>query len=59
MGTMDGILNTVSAVHPLQPLMSLLKVDGKLIIVGLPTKPFEVPAFSSVAGKHAYMIYSF
>ncbi|XP_050381750.1 probable mannitol dehydrogenase [Argentina anserina] len=51
MGTMDGILDTVSATHPLPPLMSLLKVDGKLVMVGLPDKPLEVPAFSLVMGR--------
>ncbi|CAL5403142.1 unnamed protein product [Camellia sinensis] len=34
MGTMDGILDTVSAVHPLMPLLGLLKSHGKLIMLG-------------------------
>ncbi|KAK7850184.1 putative cinnamyl alcohol dehydrogenase 9 [Quercus suber] len=32
--TMDYIIDTVSAVHPLAPLISLLKLNGKLITVG-------------------------
>lgn len=50
-GTLDGIIDTVSAPHPVQPLMSLLKPDGKLIVVGAPDKPFEVPAFSLIMGR--------
>ncbi|GFP98223.1 8-hydroxygeraniol dehydrogenase [Phtheirospermum japonicum] len=50
-GTLDGIIDTVSAPHPIQPLLNLLKPDGKLIVVGLPDKPFEVPAFSLVMGR--------
>ncbi|KAL2506269.1 putative cinnamyl alcohol dehydrogenase 9 [Abeliophyllum distichum] len=44
-GTFDGIIDTVSAVHSLSPLLSLLKPDGKLITVGAPEKPLEVPIF--------------
>ena len=51
MGTMDFIIDTVSAVHPLYPLLTLLKVNGKLITVGLPNKPLELPMFPLVMGK--------
>ncbi|XP_044469370.1 probable cinnamyl alcohol dehydrogenase 9 [Mangifera indica] len=50
-GTMDYIIDTVSAVHPLLPLLSLLKVNGKLITVGLPEKPLELPIFPLVLGR--------
>ncbi|CAA7393949.1 unnamed protein product [Spirodela intermedia] len=49
-GTMDGIINTVSATHPLMPLLILLKTHGKMIMVGAPEKPLEVPAFSLILG---------
>lgn len=49
MGTMDGIINTVSANIPVAPLFGLLKPNGKMILVGLPEKPLEVPAFALVA----------
>ncbi|KQJ95583.1 probable cinnamyl alcohol dehydrogenase 5 [Brachypodium distachyon] len=49
MGTMDGIINTVSANVPMAPLFGLLKPNGKMIMVGLPDKPIEVPAFALVA----------
>nr|GEX26016.1 probable mannitol dehydrogenase [Tanacetum cinerariifolium] len=48
-GTMDGIIDTVSADHPLVPLISLLKPNGKLVLVGVPSKPHEVPAFPLLA----------
>ncbi|CAL5356580.1 unnamed protein product [Camellia sinensis] len=34
MGTMDGILDTVSGLHPLSPLIGLLKCNGKIIVLG-------------------------
>ncbi|CAI9777916.1 unnamed protein product [Fraxinus pennsylvanica] len=44
-GTLDGIIDTVSAAHSLADLLSLLKTDGKLIMVGVPEKPLELPVF--------------
>ncbi|KAA8546672.1 hypothetical protein F0562_003097 [Nyssa sinensis] len=38
-GTLDGILDTVSAPHPLLPLLGLIKNHGKLVLVGGPEKP--------------------
>ncbi|ONI02554.1 hypothetical protein PRUPE_6G205500 [Prunus persica] len=38
MGTMDGIIDTVSAPHPLLPLIGLLKTSGKLILCNGRTK---------------------
>ncbi|GMP66135.1 hypothetical protein CsSME_00026615 [Camellia sinensis var. sinensis] len=51
MGTMDGILDTVSAVHPLLPLLGLLKSHGKLIVLGAPDKPLELPVFPLLMGR--------
>ncbi|KAG4924952.1 hypothetical protein JHK87_050492 [Glycine soja] len=42
MCTLDGIIDTVSAVHPLMPLIDLLKSHGKLVAVGAPEKPLEL-----------------
>ena len=52
MGTLDGIIDTVSAVHPLVPLLGLLKSDGKLVMVGAPEKPLKVPVFSLIMGEY-------
>ncbi|KAK5775637.1 hypothetical protein PVK06_043553 [Gossypium arboreum] len=51
-GTLDGIIDTVSTQHPMLTLFHLLKTNGKLILVGLPEKPLEIPAFALVKAKH-------
>ncbi|XP_074294481.1 putative mannitol dehydrogenase [Silene latifolia] len=51
MGTMDGIIDTVSATHALVPLIGLVKTHGKVILVGAPEKPFELSAFPLLAGR--------
>ncbi|XP_027359974.1 probable mannitol dehydrogenase isoform X2 [Abrus precatorius] len=50
-GTLDGIIDTVSAVHPLLPLIGLLKSHGKLVMVGAPEKPLELPVFPLLMGR--------
>ena len=52
MGTMDGIIDTVSTMHPLFPLIGLLKTQGKLVLVGAPEKPLELPVFPLITGIH-------
>ncbi|KAK3009087.1 hypothetical protein RJ639_015062 [Escallonia herrerae] len=51
MGSMDGIIDTVSATHPIVPLIGLLKAQGKLVLVGAPEKPLELPSFSLIMGR--------
>jgi D-arabinose 1-dehydrogenase-like Zn-dependent alcohol dehydrogenase len=52
MGTMDGIIDTVSAGHQLVPLLELLKPMGQMVVVGAPTKPLELPAYAiNLGGK--------
>ncbi|GLT44182.1 hypothetical protein SLA2020_180960 [Shorea laevis] len=51
MGTMDGIIDTVSAVHPISSLIELLKPNGKLVIVATPEKPLELPIFPLILGR--------
>ncbi|XP_022775043.1 probable mannitol dehydrogenase [Durio zibethinus] len=53
MGTMDGILDTVSALHLLPPLIGLLKSHSNLIVVGIPDKPLELPVLPLVLGRKA------
>ncbi|CAJ1931238.1 unnamed protein product [Sphenostylis stenocarpa] len=50
-GSLDGIIDTVSAAHPLLPLIDLLKSQGKLVMVGAPDKPLELPIFPLLAGR--------
>lgn len=51
MGTMDGIIDTVSAAHSIIPLLGLLKSHGKLVILGAPNKPLELPIHQLLARK--------
>ncbi|XP_043698639.1 probable mannitol dehydrogenase [Telopea speciosissima] len=50
-GTMDGIIDTVSAPHPFAPLIDLLKTHGKLVVVGGSVKPVELPIFPLLMGR--------
>lgn len=52
--TLDGIIDTVSAVHPILPLLMLMKSHGKLVMVGAPEKPVEFPVFPLLLGKYTY-----
>ncbi|MCU1312734.1 MAG: oxidoreductase, zinc-binding dehydrogenase family [Acidobacteriaceae bacterium] len=49
----DMILDTVSAQHDLAPYLSMLKLDGTLVMVGLPEKPMALPIFSMVIPRRA------
>ncbi|XP_031123154.1 8-hydroxygeraniol dehydrogenase-like [Ipomoea triloba] len=51
MNTLDGIIDTVSAVHPIMPLLFLLKTNGKLVIVGGLEKPLELPVYPLSMGR--------
>jgi len=59
MCTLDGIIDTVSAVHPIIPLIDLLKSHGKLVTVGAPEKPLDLLLPSLIMGKNAYIIFFF
>ncbi|CAA2997494.1 geraniol dehydrogenase [Olea europaea subsp. europaea] len=50
-GTLDGIIDTVSATHPLLALISLLKPHGKMVLVGAPAQPLELPVFPLISGR--------
>jgi len=51
--TFDFILDTVSADHDLNAYLGLLKLNGVMVIVGIPTKPAEVQAFSLVVNNRS------
>ena len=50
----DMILDTVSAKHDVNVYLNLLKVDGSLVLVGLPNEPLEVNAFNVVNGRKSF-----
>jgi uncharacterized zinc-type alcohol dehydrogenase-like protein len=49
----DLIINTVSAELDYNQYLSLLKVDGTMVIVGIPEKPHSIEAFSLVLGRRS------
>lgn len=54
--TLDYILDTVPAYHPLGPYLSLLKPDGRLIIVGAVPQPLQVDAVDLILGKLKFLV---
>jgi alcohol dehydrogenase (NADP+) len=51
-GSFDFIIDTVSANHDINAYINLLGVDGNLTLVGAPSEPLGVPAFSLIMGRH-------
>ncbi|KAJ4759804.1 Cinnamyl alcohol dehydrogenase [Rhynchospora pubera] len=49
--SLDYIIDTVSAKHSLGPILELLKVNGKMVLVGAPDKPVDLPSFPLIFGK--------
>ncbi len=50
----DMILDTVSAKHNINTYINLLKVDGSLVMVGLPAEPLEIGAGNVVHGRKSF-----
>ncbi len=48
--SIDFLLDTASGKHDMNDYLSLLKLNGKLVIVGLPTEALSVEPFSLVHG---------
>nr|UQZ09625.1 Wieland-Gumlich aldehyde synthase [Strychnos nux-vomica] len=42
--TLDGIIDTAPKIHPIAPLIDLLKFEGKLILLGAVEESYELPA---------------
>ena len=50
-GKFDFVLDTVSADHDLNMYLNLLRMNGAMVIVGVPEKPAEVHAFSIIGNN--------
>ncbi len=48
------IVDTVSAKHNVNDYLNILKVDGSLVLVGLPVEPLPVGAFNVVNGRKSF-----
>lgn len=53
-GKLHFIIDTISAKHDVNTYLNLLKVDGSLVLVGLPNEPLEVGAFNVVNGRKSF-----
>lgn len=51
MGSMEGIIDTVPAPHPVAPLIDLLKANGKLVILGPTIEAMQVPTIPMLKGR--------
>jgi len=52
-GSLDFILDCVSAPHDLNAYLSLLRLNGTLCLVGLPEVPLPVTPFALVTNRHS------
>ncbi len=50
-GKYDFLINTVSANQDMNVLLSLLKRDGTMILVGAPSEPSPISSFSLIMGR--------
>lgn len=53
-GTLNFILDCVSAQHDVNAYLRLLKTDGTLAIVGAPEHPLPIAAFSLIPGRKSF-----
>lgn len=53
-GTFDLIINTISADVDMGAYFNLLKLDGALVVVGLPEKPLSIHPFPLVLMRRSY-----
>jgi uncharacterized zinc-type alcohol dehydrogenase-like protein len=52
--SLDMVLDTVSAKHDVNDYLKLLKIDGSVVLVGLPAEPLEIGAFNVVKGRRSF-----
>jgi uncharacterized zinc-type alcohol dehydrogenase-like protein len=52
-GSFDFILDTASAEHDLNTYLQMLKLDGTMTLVGAPSKPAPIAAFSLIMGRRS------
>jgi uncharacterized zinc-type alcohol dehydrogenase-like protein len=53
-GSFDLIINTVSADLDMAPYFGLLKIDGTLVVVGVPEKPLTIHPFPLISKRRSY-----
>lgn len=53
-GYFDFIIDTVSAEHDMNVYLGLLRTDGVMICVGVPSKPAPIAPFSVIVGRKSF-----
>lgn len=53
-GTLDFVLDAVSAQHDINAYLNLLKLDGTLTLVGVPENPLPVSAFNLILPRRRF-----
>ena len=53
-GSLDFVLDCVSAQHDLNAYLGLLKLDGTLTLVGVPEQPLAIHAFSVIMPRRNF-----
>jgi uncharacterized zinc-type alcohol dehydrogenase-like protein len=48
------ILDTVSAKHDINVYLNLLRVDGSVVLVGLPPEQLPIGAFNVIKGRRSF-----
>lgn len=56
--SLDYIIDTVPTFHPLEPYLSLLRLEGKLILTGVNTTPLQFLTPTVVLGESKLEILS-
>lgn len=59
MDSLDYIIDTIPVFHPLEPYLSLLKLDGKLILMGVINTPLQFVSPLVMLGESLITIPSF
>jgi uncharacterized zinc-type alcohol dehydrogenase-like protein len=52
--SLDMILDTVSAKHDINVYLNLLRVDGSVVLVGLPPEQLPIGAFNVIKGRRSF-----
>ena len=52
-GTFDLIIDTISAAHDLDRYLGMLRVDGTMVLVGVPPSPPPVHASTLIGGRRS------
>ena len=52
-GTLDYVLDTVPAHHPLEPYLALLRLDGKLVVMSVIGRPLSFASPALMLGRRS------